>query len=84
MEVEEGIRNAHKMIAARSVMKEERFQMHYGIQARNTSREKERSIMSVAILFLKPASKLKMTGYLSYGYAFTSGALDDALLEYLM
>lgn len=84
-EVEEGIRNAHKsMIVARSVMKEEEISNALMVSKQEIQVEKkERSIMSVAIPVFETSFKTENEqDIFSYGYAFTSGALDDALLEY--
>ena len=85
MEVEEGIRNAHKsMIVARSVMKEEEISNALMVSKQEIQVEKkERSIMSVAIPVFETSFKTENEqDIFSYGYAFTSGALDGALLEY--
>ncbi len=85
MEVEEGIRKAHKsMIVARSIMKEEEISNALMVPKQEIQiAKKERSIMSVSIPVFETSFKTDNEhDIFSYGYAFTSGALDDALMEY--
>lgn len=84
-EVEEGIKEAHTSMAlARSFMNDESVNVSLMMPKQEISiSKKERNLMSVKIpefsIEYKTDNEADM---FSYGYAFTSGALDDAVSEY--
>lgn len=85
IEVEEGINRAYKsMVIARSVMKDEEVNSALMMPKQEIYIEKrEKNVMSVLIPEFDVKFKTdNQSDMFSYGYAFTSGALDDAVNEY--
>ncbi len=85
IEVENAVSEAHKsMIVARSLSQEEVLDLSFLIPVQEITIETgERNIMSVPVpVFTEKYKTNNMNDIYSYGYAFTSGALDDAVGSY--